>query len=370
MQAEDFLTEILTKKPSSDEIIMPDYFQIKQYKNQDVIEKFRTKFNIDEDEAQDLFNETIKYLYVAHIGHAKGQDISISESTSIIDEMWHTFVLFTKDYCNFCEKYFGRYLHHAPFTSRKGIALKEAKALNPDGLRDEVINGIKNQLTLIETHLGIETIQKWYIKYDAKYTVEKINQLRKPDAEIKGYLPISLEGIGVSKEELIGKITEHNAKIIIEGRKSCGCSGKGCGAGCSCNSRNSVDIGGGGGGGSSRVICTYFYKKGMLEREIWEADLKFTRNHLSSVTVRGYHAWAIPYVKLMRKSPLAEKVMFPLAFHRAKEIAYQTGAWHEGSVYGKIIRLVLEPACFVLGLIAKQKDWEELWNTPSIELRS
>ncbi|WP_198596513.1 hypothetical protein, partial [Vibrio splendidus] len=66
--------------------------------------------------------------------------------------------------------------------------------------------------------------------------------------------------------------------------------------------------GGGGGGGSSRVICTHFYRKGMLDAEVWRADLQYTQNHLSETTVRGYHYWAIPYVELMRKSPLAEKI--------------------------------------------------------------
>ena len=33
-----------------------------------------------------------------------------------IDEMWHTFVLFTQPYAAFCQRYFGRFIHHAPST--------------------------------------------------------------------------------------------------------------------------------------------------------------------------------------------------------------------------------------------------------------
>ena len=68
---------------------------------------------------------------------------------------------------------------------------------------------------------------------------------------------------------------------------------------------------------SSRVICTHFYRKGMLNQAVWRADMAFTFKNLSPTTVRGYHVWAIPYVRLMRKSQLAEKLMFPIAKYRA-----------------------------------------------------
>ncbi|MCC4860957.1 hypothetical protein [Vibrio splendidus] len=120
--------------------------------------------------------------------------------------------------------------------------------------------------------------------------------------------------------------------------------------------------GGGGGGGSSRVICTHFYRKGMLDAEVWRADLQYTQNHLSETTVRGYHYWAIPYVELMRKSPLAEKIMYPIAKYRAIELAYQMKIVEKGSLRGKAVRLVVEPACFLIGCVCKQKDWQALWQ--------
>lgn len=35
-----------------------------------------------------------------------------------VDEVWHTHILFTQDYFNFCERAFGRYVHHQPTTSK------------------------------------------------------------------------------------------------------------------------------------------------------------------------------------------------------------------------------------------------------------
>jgi len=124
----------------------------------------------------------------------------------------------------------------------------------------------------------------------------------------------------------------------------------------------SGDRGGGGGGGGGRVICTHFYRKGEMSRDMWRSDLEFTFKNLSPTTVRGYQYWAIPYVKLMRKSKLAENIMRPLAMHRAKELSYQMGRSAKGSLFGKVVRLIGEPICFTVGLFVGEQNWQSLWN--------
>lgn len=115
-------------------------------------------------------------------------------------------------------------------------------------------------------------------------------------------------------------------------------------------------------GGSSRVICTHFYAKNELSRDVWRADLAYTKEHLSETTVRGYHAWAIGYVKLMRKSKLAEDIMRPIALHRAQELAYQMGVVEKGSLRGKLARLALEPLCYLIGTCVGASDYMALWK--------
>ncbi len=34
--------------------------------------------------------------------------------SSDVDNLWHAFILHTPDYMSFCDKYFGKYLHHVP----------------------------------------------------------------------------------------------------------------------------------------------------------------------------------------------------------------------------------------------------------------
>lgn len=120
--------------------------------------------------------------------------------------------------------------------------------------------------------------------------------------------------------------------------------------------------GGGDGGGGGRVICTHFYRKGEMSREMWRSDLEFTFKNLSPTTVRGYQYWAIPYVKLMRKSKLAENIMRPLAMHRAQELAYKMGRSPKGSLFGKVVRLIGEPICFTVGLFVGEQNWQSLWT--------
>lgn len=136
------------------------------------------------------------------------------------------------------------------------------------------------------------------------------------------------------------------------------------GFGFAAGATNSVYNGGlsGGGNSSGRVICTHFYRRGRLERDLWRADLEFTFQNLSEKTIRGYHYWAIPYVRLMRRSRLAERIMYPLAKARAEEVAFQAGRRETGSWSGKLIRLIGEPICYLIGCMVDQKDYAPLWS--------
>lgn len=119
--------------------------------------------------------------------------------------------------------------------------------------------------------------------------------------------------------------------------------------------------GGGGGGGGNRVICTYLYQNKLMDKDLWEMDLEFTKN-ISNETINGYHYWAIPYVELMRKHQWAVKLAQPLAQARAEEVAYQLGKRKNGNFFGKIVRLIGEPICFAIGMFVGEQDWQKLYK--------
>ncbi|MDJ0535879.1 MAG: hypothetical protein QNJ70_25890 [Xenococcaceae cyanobacterium MO_207.B15] len=89
------------------------------YQNNAVLNRFTEKWDLPFDEARDIFKETKKWLWlIAYNQEIKDSIVTlfIIQSPLIIDEMWHTFILFTKDYHKFCDKYFGYYIHHYPRT--------------------------------------------------------------------------------------------------------------------------------------------------------------------------------------------------------------------------------------------------------------
>lgn len=54
----------------------------------------------------------------------------VSMPSQVVDDLWHEFILYTREYDRFCKRAFGRFLHHTPTTVLK----KGAKASN-EGLR-------------------------------------------------------------------------------------------------------------------------------------------------------------------------------------------------------------------------------------------
>ena len=124
------------------------------------------------------------------------------------------------------------------------------------------------------------------------------------------------------------------------------------------------------GASSGRVVCTHFFRKGMIERDVWRADIEFTATQLSARTVRGYQYWAIPYVKLMRRSALAEKIMYPLAVWRAEELAFKMGKRTRGNWKGKLVRAIGEPICYAIGMFVGEQNWQQLWVEQSAQSKA
>jgi hypothetical protein len=117
---------------------------------------------------------------------------------------------------------------------------------------------------------------------------------------------------------------------------------------------------------SGRVICTHFVRMKKMDSTLQRIDVRFTYEHLSRATVRGYHFWAVPYVRFMRRdtfmAKIAARVMLPLATWRALECAWQMGKGRGPHLRGKIVRLILEPICWALGQFVGNTDWATLYT--------
>lgn len=97
------------------ETSIKDLEGLKSYQNPEMVSRFATRHGVSELTAQELFEECKMFLAVC------GVSTEPCSPSKEIDEMWHHFILHTKDYADFCERFIGRFLHHNPTeTPNKG----------------------------------------------------------------------------------------------------------------------------------------------------------------------------------------------------------------------------------------------------------
>lgn len=84
--------------------------EIMAYQNSLLIRRYSVNEGVDEKIAVRHFQELKKFLVVCSL-NTGGQRITPSRK---LDEVWHTFILFTKDYREFCNRYFGKMIDHKP----------------------------------------------------------------------------------------------------------------------------------------------------------------------------------------------------------------------------------------------------------------
>ncbi|WP_139959328.1 glycine-rich domain-containing protein [Flavicella sediminum] len=112
-----------------------DLFEkIKDYDLSKIIERHKKDEKVDTKTAELRAIELKKWLVIAKVNATKKS----YKLTGNIDKIWHTFLMFTKDYNNFCKE-LGGFVHHSPMDT---LLLKEAK--NNNDLRTQINNTFNN----------------------------------------------------------------------------------------------------------------------------------------------------------------------------------------------------------------------------------
>lgn len=112
------------------------------------------------------------------------------------------------------------------------------------------------------------------------------------------------------------------------------------------------------------VVCTELETSGQFNHNLYkQAAPDFaSRMKLKPSAVRGYHYWAVPYTRLMRKKSIigriSRAIIKPLAIGRAQYISGNK------NFIGWFTFSVLEPICSLLGntLARKRQNWESLYS--------
>lgn len=73
-----------------------------------IIEKIEKSCEVTEPEAKELLMEALKYLDLVNYS---GESLTPS---LLADYAWHEFILCTRVYAAFCERNFGKFIHHHP----------------------------------------------------------------------------------------------------------------------------------------------------------------------------------------------------------------------------------------------------------------
>lgn len=142
----------------------PTLTDLLAYEHPDTYKLYEQNYPNNRLPAKIAFKEVLKYLWLAN-KHEMDLNNTPNDSTipprcimlrsmREIDEMWHEFILFTHDYVQFCDTYFGRYMHHLP-----NIFDTMPRS------RAELMSEIELLLPYIQRHLGDETIKIWFADY-------------------------------------------------------------------------------------------------------------------------------------------------------------------------------------------------------------
>ncbi|HAT9713780.1 TPA: hypothetical protein JBD82_03085 [Legionella pneumophila subsp. pneumophila] len=87
--------------------------ELLHYKNEKIVTHFcysHPEYSIQE--GLFLFEDLLDWMWLNKQRRLRGKKTYLFGPLLILDEMWHSFILHTRDYIDFSMKYFGEYFHH------------------------------------------------------------------------------------------------------------------------------------------------------------------------------------------------------------------------------------------------------------------
>ncbi|MEK6553944.1 MAG: hypothetical protein AABZ31_01790 [Bdellovibrionota bacterium] len=131
------------------------------FRHDGVINRYKRDFPADAARAEDLFTDLMTFFWASkkhELERLSNPDIENLDFTFIMDEemleidkMWHIFLLYTKDYMDFCEKYFGEFLHHLP-------DVVPNRKITPF----DVEMNLQKFLSYVFDNLGEDFVRRWF----------------------------------------------------------------------------------------------------------------------------------------------------------------------------------------------------------------
>lgn len=140
--------------------VLPELSFLLSYRPETVLQRYQKDFPNNKFSSEIAFRELLKYLWLSqkHQLDIQAQPdnknlkflFTIHSEMKEIDDMWHTFILFTHEYADFSKKYFSTFIHHVPNTEKR------------DSVGDGYELELTNYLSYIYDNLGEETVRLWF----------------------------------------------------------------------------------------------------------------------------------------------------------------------------------------------------------------
>lgn len=135
--------------------------EILEYQHPRVVRRFQIEYPKKSEQAEEVFLDLLRFFWASKKHSLDRQCRSadshlnflfiMDEEMRDIDLMWHIFLLYTKDYMDFCDKYFGEYLHHLPDI---------VPALESEPIDWE--DNLSKFVSYVFDHLGEAAVRRWF----------------------------------------------------------------------------------------------------------------------------------------------------------------------------------------------------------------
>ncbi|HYG44205.1 MAG TPA: hypothetical protein VEA17_14900 [Bordetella sp.] len=99
-----------------------------------------------------------------------------------------------------------------------------------------------------------------------------------------------------------------------------------------------------------KIVCNELHRQELISFGDWVLDASDCRNTFSLTTYQGYHLWAMPCLRLMRKHPALARSLAVAVRWMAADIKYQKGINTQRHWRGWLVRRgIFWPANWLLG---------------------
>lgn len=146
------------------------------YENPDVVSRFTEDHGLSESDAREIFYELKRWLWLCakrkidlEQGRGEPFQIPLFNEANAIDKMWHTFLLFTEPYANFCEQYFGFFIHHNPRPMAERKAWQRKIQADRAGAEKERRESLQKVYEYLYDELGPEILVKWCEEFPRRF---------------------------------------------------------------------------------------------------------------------------------------------------------------------------------------------------------